>query len=500
MKSILAIDDNEINLELLSNIIQRYYPGYRFLQATNGSDGIEMVKSEQPEIILLDILMPGLNGYEVCDILKKDNSTSHIPVLMISALGSNPVERTRGLNVGADAFISKPFTVSELQAQINVVLRIKYAEDILRKRNEALELSIKNETNNYLLKEERIKQISENARQFYWEVDNRGVFVYVSPVIESILKISPFNVIGKMGFAEMFQTDDETTALLLSVQPGLKELETELKVGKNKLWFAINSFPLFADDGIYSGNRGICYDITKRKNAELSLKRKIKEIQLYQKKLMKLNNKVAIIEELERRRIAENLHDSLGQTLSLAYLKLSAVDATELNPKTGKLFSEIFSLLDKAINESRQITYDLSPPVLHELGLVPAFKWRLEQIAQTHQIETTLTGEKINFNLKKENTIFIYRIVNELLQNALKHSGATEINLDIEQKRYKYIVSVKDNGVGLKNTMARSGNNNGSFGLLSIKERLESFNGRLSLKSEPGVYTLATIEIPVKNN
>ncbi|HSM46904.1 MAG TPA: response regulator, partial [Draconibacterium sp.] len=179
MKSILAIDDNEINLELLGNIIKRYYPGYLFLVANNGFEGIDMAKKELPEIILLDILMPGLNGYEVCNILKKDISTSHIPVLMISALGSNPAERTKGLNVGADAFISKPFTVSELQAQINVVLRINNVEDILRTRNESLERSIKNETNNYLLKEERIQHISENARQFYWEVDNQGEFVYV---------------------------------------------------------------------------------------------------------------------------------------------------------------------------------------------------------------------------------------------------------------------------------------------------------------------------------
>jgi len=359
MKSILAIDDNVINLELLGNIIRLYYSGYQFFKAMNGADGIEIAKKELPEIILLDILMPGLNGYEVCEVLKKDTTTSNIPVLMISALGSNPAERTKGLNAGADAFISKPFTVSELQAQINVVLRIK--------------------------------------------------------------------------------------------------------------------------------------------NAEMALRRKIKQIQQYQKKLNKLNNKFTLVEELERRRIAENLHDSLGQTLSLAYLKLSAIDPDELLPKTKKSLNEISGLLNKAINESRQITYDLSPPVLHELGLISAIKWRLEQIEQMHQIETTLTGEKININLKKENTIFIYRIVNELLQNVIKHASATKITIELEQKRYKYILTVKDNGIGIKNATGKR-KETGGFGLLSIKERLESLNGRLTLKSKPGIYTWATIEIPVKNN
>jgi PAS domain S-box-containing protein len=500
MKSILAIDDNEINLELLGNIIKRYYPGYQFLIATNGLEGINKAKNELPEIILLDILMPGLNGYEVCDILKKDITTSHIPVLMISALGSNPAERTRGLNVGADAFISKPFTVSELQAQINVVLRIKNVEDILRKRNESLERSIRNETNNYLLKEERVQQISESARQFYWEVDNRGEFVYVSPVIESILRTKPLEIIGKMNFADLFKTDEKSTTVLLSAQSGFKEQEIELKVGNTKHWFALNCFPFYEKDGYYLGTRGICFDVTKRKNAELALLRKIKQIQQYQKKLRKLNNKITLIEELERRRIAENLHDSLGQTLSLAYLKLSAIDTNEFLPKTEKSLNEIFGLLNKAINESRQITYDLSPPVLHELGLISAFKWRLEQIEQMHQIETELIGEKTNLQLKKENTIFIYRIVNELLLNVLKHANATEIKIEIEQKRFKYRISVTDNGIGFKSAFDNSAKKTGSYGLLSIKERLQSFNGRLILKSEPEIYTTAAIEIPVKNN
>ncbi|KAF0236328.1 MAG: response regulator [Prolixibacteraceae bacterium] len=500
MKTILAIDDNEINLQLLGNIIRLHYPGYRFIKANNGIMGISKAKKELPEIILLDILMPGLNGYEVCDILKKEKSTSHIPVLMISALGSNPAERTKGLNAGADAFVSKPFTVSELQAQINVVLRIKNVEDILRKRNENLERSIKIETHNYLLKEERIQQISENARQFYWEVDNQGEFVYVSPVIESILKTKPLEIIGKMNFAGLFKTDEKNTTVLLSGQSGFKELEIELKVGNTKRWFEINCFPFTGKDGKYFGTRGICFDITKRKNAELARVRKMKQIQQYQKKLRELNNKITLVEELERRRIAENLHDSLGQTLSLAYLKLSAIETNGFHPKTEKALTEIFGLLNKAINESRQITYDLSPPVLHELGLISALKWRLEQIEQTHQVETKFIGENINIQLKKENTIFIYRIINELLQNVLKHANATEIKLEVEQRRYKFRISVADNGIGLKNNFDNSENKTGNYGLLSIKERLQSFNGRLILKSEQGVFTLVTIEIPIKNN
>ena len=159
MKKILAIDDNELNLELLNHIIQKYYPKFTFIRASNVFDGISFAKEDEPELILLDVLMPEINGYEVCKILKQDKKTANIPVIMISALGWKSEERIKGLDAGADAFISKPFDNNELRAQINVALRIKAVEDLLRKRNENLELSIKTQTNKYIQREERIIQI-----------------------------------------------------------------------------------------------------------------------------------------------------------------------------------------------------------------------------------------------------------------------------------------------------------------------------------------------------
>jgi signal transduction histidine kinase len=500
MKKILAIDDNELNLKLLYQIVKKYYPDFKFLKATNGTTGLEIARNEIPEIILLDILMPGLNGYEVCERLKKDTETSHIPVLMISSLGSNPEERTKGLNAGADAFVSKPFAISELQAQLNVVLRIKGVEDLLRKRNESLELSIQAETSRYLKEEERTIQISEHARQFYWETDRMDKVVYVSPVIKSILKINPLDIIGKISFTQLFQIENNNKHIKLTKDSAIKEAEIELKVGSSKLWLTFSSFPFFEKNGKYAGTRGICFDISKRKKADLALLKNMKQIQQYQKMLKNLNSEITMIEERERRRIAEYMHDSLGQTLSLAFLKLSSIDNQEFKPEVRKQIDDIYILLTKAINESRILTYDLSPPILYELGLTPTFKWRLEQIESINHIKTQLIGEKIKITVKKEITIFIYRIVNELLQNVLKHAQATLIVLSIAEKNKKYLISVKDNGVGFRKEKLNGAKRMEGFGLISIKERLESFKGRLSIKSEPGMGTTATIEIPVTNN
>lgn len=503
MKKILAIDDNEINLVLLNQIFKLYYPDFKFLQATSGKDGIEMALNEKPEIVLLDILMPEMNGYEVCKILKKEQNTQHIPILMISALGQNPMERTKGLNAGADAFISKPFSQDELRAQIDVVLRIKKVEDLLRKRNESLELSIKNQANKFLQSEERFLQISEHALEFYWEVDSKGIFTYVSPVIEKLLHVKPDDIVGEKSYIDLFQLNGDkskksTIENSFVNNSSFNDCEIEIIVNKkNKIWLSVSGFSVFDKNGKFYGFRGVSYDITKRKQAEIALKKSLKQIKNYQKKLKNLNTELTLAEEKERRRIAENLHDSLGQTLSLAFIKLSSIVNEDYSPHVKKVINETSEMLNKAISESRTLTYDLSPPILYELGLIPAFKWKLEQIQEKHGIETKLTGEDSKIDIRKEFNIFLYRVVVELLNNALKHANADLIELKVKKEKKFYYISVQDDGVGFKKQLHKKATMKGGFGLLSITERLDNIKGQLEIESDVGKGTKATIIIPI---
>lgn len=503
MKKILAIDDNEINLVLLSQIFKLYYPDFQFLKAKSGKEGIALTLSEKPEIILLDILMPEMNGYEVCKFLKNKKATQHIPILMISALGQNPMERTKGLNAGADAFISKPFSQDELRAQINVMLRIKKVEDLLRKRNESLELFIKDQTNKFLQNEERFLQISEHALEFYWEVDSNGIFTYVSPVIEKMLDVKPEEITGEKNYLELFQLKKgkaKKSEIELSFinNSSFNDCEIELTLkNKHKIWLSVSGFSAFDKSGRFFGFRGVCYDITKRKQAEIALKKSLKQIKTYQKKLKKLNTELTLAEERERRRIAENLHDSLGQTLSLAFIKLSSVVNENGSPRLEKTITEASDLLNKAISESRTLTYDLSPPILYELGLIPAFKWKLEQIEEKHGIKTNIAGEAPKIDIRKEFNIFLYRIVAELLNNVLKHADAGLIELEVKKEKKFYYISVRDDGIGFKEPLNKKATMKGGFGLMSITERLDNIKGNLEIKSEVGKGTTATIRIPI---
>ncbi len=136
---ILAIDDNKDNLVVLKAIIGETFSNAKVITSQDSYDGISMAEKDNPDVILLDILMPGLNGFEVCRIVKESTATAHIPVVFLTALKTDKELRLKALDAGADAFLSKPIEAVELSAQISAMLKIKKANDLKRQKNYELE-------------------------------------------------------------------------------------------------------------------------------------------------------------------------------------------------------------------------------------------------------------------------------------------------------------------------------------------------------------------------
>ena len=137
-KKILIVDDNRLNLEVLEAHIST--DGYEALMAEDGYEALQLVESESPDLILLDVMMPGMDGYEVCGRLKKDCSTRIIPVIMVTVLEDDTENRIKAIEVGADDFIQKPVNRVELLARVRSLLRIKSLHDELERKNQELEI------------------------------------------------------------------------------------------------------------------------------------------------------------------------------------------------------------------------------------------------------------------------------------------------------------------------------------------------------------------------
>ncbi len=140
---ILIVDDEDRNLRLLKEFCEHL--GYRTLLATNGSEALEKARNEHPDVILMDIIMPEIDGFEATEILKKDNLTKDIPVIIVTALSSRQ-DRLQGIAAGADDILTKPIDFEELRLRLRNTLKRKELEDLLKEHNRLLEQKVQERT------------------------------------------------------------------------------------------------------------------------------------------------------------------------------------------------------------------------------------------------------------------------------------------------------------------------------------------------------------------
>mgnify|MGYP005843393805 CR=1 FL=1 len=163
MPRILIIDDKKDNLVSIKALLEALMKDLEIKTSLSGAEGIEIAKKEKPDIILLDIFMPKMDGFEVCKKLKTNETTKHIPIIMLTAYKTDQKSKQKGLELGADAFLTKPIDETEIISQIKVMLRIKAAEDHLREKNAELRKLIKAKTIELSEKDQQYKSLVENS-------------------------------------------------------------------------------------------------------------------------------------------------------------------------------------------------------------------------------------------------------------------------------------------------------------------------------------------------
>lgn len=180
MAKVLAIDDQKDNLATVRALLKKTLPEVVVVTAESGKEGIEKARREQPDAILLDIRMPIMDGWETCKRIKSDQDIQHIPVIMLTAVDTDPKSRVRGLNIGADAFLAKPIDPTELTAQVLAMLRIKRAEDILREQRDSLDQLVHEKTEELRKAERHYRTLFNSTGDAIYILDLNGRFLEVN--------------------------------------------------------------------------------------------------------------------------------------------------------------------------------------------------------------------------------------------------------------------------------------------------------------------------------
>jgi PAS domain S-box-containing protein len=233
-------------------------------------------------------------------------------------------------------------------------------------------------------------------------------------------------------------------------------------------------------------------DVTARREAD-------NKIRDYQNKLRAMTFEATVAEERERRRIASDLHDRIGQSLSLAQVKLSMVVDTCLPPSSDAVRSAI-DLLRQSVEDTRALTFELSPPLLYDLGLVPAMAWLAEDLERRFGIVVAVVDDGAPKPLDETMASVTFRAIRELLMNALKHSQTLAATVSLSCDEDDLRIAVDDDGVGFALEEESLWSASGTFGLFSVREQMGRLGGSVELHSAPAQGTHVTLRLPLRSS
>ena len=234
-------------------------------------------------------------------------------------------------------------------------------------------------------------------------------------------------------------------------------------------------------------------DVTEQKQAEQKLREK-------QQRLHDMALELTIAEGRERRRIAVDLHDTLGQDLTLSRMKLGGLAKTNLSSEQNKLLHEIKGLTEGAINRVRSLTKLLCPPVLDSAGLEAALKWLARQIETDYKLQISFNDDLQEKTVVRELQLELYSSVRELLINVAKHAGTETVCLSLSREADLLVISVEDDGVGFDVDAIQQNQGADGFGLFTIKRRILNMGGSFKIVSEPGNGAEVIIKVPLTSD
>lgn len=260
---------------------------------------------------------------------------------------------------------------------------------------------------------------------------------------------------------------------------------------ENPVYLDYQGFPIYSSEGDVVYMVETIINISPRKRAEAQAAE-------YQKELRSLASQLSLAEERERRRIATEVHDRLSQTMVACSLKLSELHEEADSARFKGEINKLISLTKQMINDTRTLTFELSSPLLYELGLDAALEQLTEQMEERCDIRFHFTCDNKLSSLNLDISVLIFHAVRELLVNAMKHSQANNVSVHLGEKESQLFVVVEDNGIGFDSAQLTSKRKKiKGFGLFSIRERLRFVGGNFEVESGSWGGTRVTLSVPL---
>lgn len=356
--------------------------------------------------------------------------------------------------------------------------------------------------------------IVDNAIDFaIFSLDTEGIISSWNCGAEKTFQYTDKEIIGQSIATIFIEEDRKQGAHCEEMKKSLKngraaDVRWHRRKDGNHFWASGAIMPLYNDDRQHIGFFKIVQDKTDAKQAELKVaklneeleqkvQKRTKQLQHQAEQLKRLTHQLIETEEREKRQLAEVLHDDHQQLLVAIKMQISRLKFEEGTAQDTTL-KTISQLLEQVIRRNRALSKELWNPALVNHGFIPGLEWLREHMRDQYDLDIHLhiTGpvERISFrNIK----ILLYQSIRELLMNIIKHAGVREAYVEIHAEAAFLSIKVRDTGKGFDPSPIVS-NKFASFGLFSIRERLQILDGTMRIIAEPGKGTSVELNIPVK--
>ena len=516
--NILMVDDQPAKLLSYEAILGEL--DENLVKATSGREALEFLLKSDVAVVLMDVSMPEIDGFELASMIRQHPRFHRTAIIFISAVHLTDLDRLKGYERGAVDYISVPVIPELLRAKVSVFAELHRKAQQLRVLNRELEERVAERTEQLESKAEALELLNaqlatknaqldailQTAPDIIFSSRGDGSRDYVSECFFEYTGAGSGSASG-FGWMDYVHPEDReriTTHWAQCIQSG-DNYEAEYRIrsrGGEHRWFRARAIPIRDRDGTIVRWYGTCSDIHDSKILEQSIRENTatleKVVEERTEALRHLSSRLMRMQDEERRRIARELHDSLGQELAAAKMTVDGiVNQSSIQSKDQSAIDASGSI-DRALQQVRTMSHLLHPPLLDEVGLVSALRWYLEGMTKRSGIETTLEVQPASFpRLTPQFETAIFRIVQEALTNVFRHSEATHSQVTLVRNEDSVIVEIRDNGKGLEEGTTKFRPGTVGVGIGGMRQRVEEFGGKLRLtNAHPG--TVVEVIIPAE--
>ncbi|MGO9203248.1 MAG: response regulator [Limisphaerales bacterium] len=468
---ILLVDDNLALLDVISKLLRS--EGHEVCTAPTGLEGLWLTRQWLPDLVLLDVRLPDLDGFEVCRQIKSDPALVDVFVIMLSGEATSASQKAGGLDTGADEYLTKPLDAEELFARIRTAARLRHTTAALR------------------ASEQHYRRLVEILPDAVGQLDEQGRLAAVNPQAASMLGYAEAGLLlGKSAF-ELAPPEEQArfrADLALALRTGVLHNVQYTLLRKNG-----RRFPAEISAAVSSEGRGqpsglvlVVRDITERKRTEEDLRQ--------------LPRRIIEAQEAERLRVARELHDGVNQILASAKMRLRKAEDSlaAINPAATQMLARCYELMVQALEENRRIAHALRPSELDELGLAEACRNLCKDLEARSNLRVSCQITAPAKRLPPAVELNLFRIIQETLSNIEQHAHAATVSLQMTVQDGFLQLSIRDDGRGFGPKGPRpSKDKRRGIGLTNVRERAAALGGVCEIKSAPKQGTLIRVRVPV---